>query len=165
MISFVGQQIFHELTCFFRRWYFERSNQLWSLVFYFLGALDKNFAVAINARLWLQPLYGDYSFVGRIIGPILRTLRIVFGSLIYLVILALAFFVWLGWVLLLPFLLWLIFYCSCLLTLTFLPFIRFYFYFLFCWFFFCFFYFFFLSCVSTVNLFQYFQSKIFIHKS
>jgi len=102
MISFIFNQFFHEITCFFRRWYLERSELFWSAVFGFLGVLDKNFAVAINARLWLQPLYGDYSPVGRILGPILRSMRIVFGSSVYAAVLVFAGLVWLVWLLLLP---------------------------------------------------------------
>ncbi|KKT86168.1 MAG: hypothetical protein UX26_C0023G0007 [Parcubacteria group bacterium GW2011_GWC1_45_9] len=79
------------------------------MVFYFLGTLDKNFAVLINARLWLQPLYGDYSPVGRILGPILRSLRIFSGVAVYSLILLLAFFLWLGWILVLPAAIFLIF--------------------------------------------------------
>ncbi len=109
MFSFIFNQIFHEIICFFRRWYLERSEWFWSAVFAFLGVLDKNFAVAINVRLWLQPLYGDYSPVGRILGPILRTLRIVLGGLIYAIVLVIAGSLWLVWLLSIPVVVFLIF--------------------------------------------------------
>lgn len=109
MFSFIFNQIFHEIVCFFRRWYLERSERFWSAVFAFLGVLDKNFAVAINARLWLQPLYGDYSPVGRILGPILRTIRIVFGGSVYSFVLFLAGLIWLVWLLSIPAIIFIIF--------------------------------------------------------
>jgi len=109
MISFIGQQIFHEIICFFRRWYLERSEWFWSAMFSFLAILDKNFAVAINARLWLQPLYGDYSPVGRILGPILRTIRIIFGSSVYAAVFVFAGLIWIAWLLFIPTIIFIIF--------------------------------------------------------
>ncbi|OGY39133.1 MAG: hypothetical protein A2418_03070 [Candidatus Brennerbacteria bacterium RIFOXYC1_FULL_41_11] len=109
MISFVFKQIFHEITCFFRRWYLERSEQFWSAIFYFFRSLDKTLAIEINVRLWLKPLFNDYSPVGRVIGPIFRTLRIVFGGSIYAIVFIFAGLIWLAWLLFLPVFLFFIF--------------------------------------------------------
>lgn len=109
MFSFIFKQFFHEFTCFFRRWYLERLELFWSAVFYFLGSLDKTLAVKINARLWLKPLWNDYSPVGRVIGPILRIARVVFGGSIYALVLFFAGLIWLAWILFLPAFLFLIF--------------------------------------------------------
>ena len=44
--------------------------------------LDRNFAVTLMLRLWATPLFGDPNIVGRVIGFIFRTVRIVIGSVL-----------------------------------------------------------------------------------
>lgn len=102
MIEFIFKKIFQEIIGFFQRWYLEGSEVFWSGVFSLLAVLDREFAVLINLRLITQPLYGDYSPVGRILGPILRLLRVLTGSMVYLLILVSALVLWLIWLLLLP---------------------------------------------------------------
>lgn len=109
VLGYILKQSFHEVVCFFRRWYLERSELFWAKVFENLSLLDRGFAVAINARLVFQPLWGDYSVVGRILGPILRSFRVLLGSFIYFWILLFAGIIWLLWILFLPFCLLLIF--------------------------------------------------------
>lgn len=55
-----------------------------------LTAADQSFAVAITLRHFFEPLYKDYSAIGRILGIFFRTVRVVIGGICYLV-LALAF--------------------------------------------------------------------------
>lgn len=46
--------------------------------------LDRDLALAINFKHITQPIYGDYSVTGRILGPIFRLGRIFFGGVVYL---------------------------------------------------------------------------------
>ena len=98
LIQFFIGQIFHRFVLFFNRWYRLGSIKFWVKVFDWLEALDHTWAIRINVRLWLQPLYGDYTAVGRIVGPIFRTARIIIAAILYLVILTGALAVWLIWI-------------------------------------------------------------------
>ncbi|MEW5805427.1 MAG: hypothetical protein AB1721_01735 [Patescibacteria group bacterium] len=102
MLEFIFRKIFQEIIGFFRGWYIGGTARFWSLALSFLAVLDQQFAVVINLKLINKPLYGDYSAVGRVIGPIFRLFRILLGSTIYLLIFILALLIWLVWVLVLP---------------------------------------------------------------
>ncbi len=97
MIGVVLSSIFQSIVNFFVRWYGIQSQFFWSKVFEFFSQLDRTFGIVVNGRLLFHPLYGDYSPVGRIIGPIFRLGRIVLGAMTYAVLFALAFTAWLVW--------------------------------------------------------------------
>lgn len=75
------------------------TKHFWARVLDHAASFDRSFAIRINARIWLQPLYGDYTIVGRILGPIFRTMRILLGFFMYAVLFLAAFFVWIVWLL------------------------------------------------------------------
>jgi hypothetical protein len=87
---------------FLYHWYADGSR--WFLNFYLscLRALDRSFAVRINLVHFFEPLYRDYSPVGRIIGPILRLFRVLAGSIVYLAISAIFAVLYIAWDLVLP---------------------------------------------------------------
>ncbi len=92
-------QFGRRLTDFMRRWYIEATIRIWAALFDQLQQIDRIFAIRINAKLWLEPLYGDYTPVGRIIGPIFRTFRILLGLSMYGILTALTFIIWVIWLL------------------------------------------------------------------
>lgn len=55
-----------------------------------LTKADQRFALAITLRHFFEPLYKDYSIIGRILGIVFRSVRVLIGGACYL-ILALAF--------------------------------------------------------------------------
>lgn len=68
------------------RWFLKISNRVFTF-------LDRKFAVVLMLRLWFTPLFGDPNVVGRVIGFIFRSIRIITGSiLIFLSELALLFY-------------------------------------------------------------------------
>ncbi len=97
MIFVVLSSLWHCVVNFFVRWYGVQSQFFWGKVFEFFASLDQTFGIVVNARLILQPLYGDYSPIGRIIGPVFRLGRIVFGAMTYVVLFGVAAGVWLAW--------------------------------------------------------------------
>lgn len=97
MILVVLSSIWHSVVNFFVRWYGVQSQFFWSKVFEFFAQLDRTFGIVVNARLFFHPLYGDYSPVGRVIGPIFRLGRILTGAMTYCVLFALAAGAWLVW--------------------------------------------------------------------
>jgi len=64
---------------FFYLWYITESKNFWRKELAFLQQVERDIGVRINMKLWLQPIYGDYSYEGRVIGPIFRTFRIFIG--------------------------------------------------------------------------------------
>ena len=55
-----------------------------------LTVADRSFAIAITLRHFFEPLYKDYSIIGRILGVVFRSVRVVIGGAVYL-LLALGF--------------------------------------------------------------------------
>ena len=74
-----------------------------AVFYFFLRWLDREFAVAITARHWFKPLYGDFTILGYIFGFIFRTLRILAGTAIYTVIAAVFLVLFLFWAAFPPF--------------------------------------------------------------
>jgi hypothetical protein len=59
--------------------------------------MDRTFAVRVTVRHFFEPLWGDYSPVGRIIGPIFRACRVLIGGVAYIVIAAIWVIILLAW--------------------------------------------------------------------
>ncbi len=84
---------------FFRLWYIEGSDSYWQKSFLLLGSFEQEIAVIPTIYHWLSPLYQDYSIMGRVLGPIFRTGRIIFGITFYFIIIvaiAIGYLVWMG---------------------------------------------------------------------
>ncbi|MEK7137868.1 MAG: hypothetical protein AAB787_00005 [Patescibacteria group bacterium] len=99
---YIVRRFFYYVLNFFHHWYFHGSR---NLAHYFLSVFesaDKTFAVKITLKYFFQPLYKDYSVVGRILGVIFRTVRILMGLTVYLFLGAVFLAVYLAWVLFLP---------------------------------------------------------------
>ncbi len=82
---------------FVYKWYFADSKSYWNSVISFVKFMDRDLGVVANIYNWTSPLYGDYSLIGKAIGPIFRTFRIFFGGLAHLLIFIIAFSFYLFW--------------------------------------------------------------------
>jgi hypothetical protein len=91
-------RLFYRIGDFFRHWYADGSRVIAHRFISTLEDVDQSLAVAITLRHFFQPLYKDYSVIGRILGVIFRTGRILIGGAIYLVIAALFFAFYLVWI-------------------------------------------------------------------
>lgn len=103
--AYLISQLRERILIFLERWYREASIHYWNWVIEEFRQLDRTFALKINLRLLFQPLYGDYTLVGRILGPFFRFFRILFGLGIYLVFFSLALIFWFIWLGTIPYLL------------------------------------------------------------
>jgi hypothetical protein len=83
---------------FLRRWYLDASLRFWATVLENFTKLDRIFAIKIMIQTIGLPLYGDYSIVGRILGPIFRTGRIMIALPIYILYFSFFAFLWVLWV-------------------------------------------------------------------
>ena len=64
-----------------------------------LTAADRSFAVAITLRHFFEPLYKDYSIIGRILGIVFRSARVAIGAMFYLIlalVFVVAYLIWLA---------------------------------------------------------------------
>lgn len=68
----------------------------------FLKAVERDIGVMINLKLITQPIFGDYTYMGRVIGPIFRFGRVVIGSAIMAVSIIAVVFVYIVWIILPP---------------------------------------------------------------
>lgn len=83
---YLVHRFFYRLTDFFHHWYIHGSRRTLHLWVSQLERLDRTFAVRVTLRHFFEPLYQDYSIMGRILGVIFRTLRILLGFLIYAIV-------------------------------------------------------------------------------
>ncbi len=81
------------------KWYITDSKSYWNSVIVFLKFMDRDLGLVANIYNWTSPLYGDYSLIGKAIGPIFRTFRIILSGLAYsgIIVIAASFYaLWLA---------------------------------------------------------------------
>ena len=100
------QRLIYRIFEFFHHWYVDGSRAIGKQFIVTLTAVDQSFAVAITLRHFFEPLYKDYSPVGRVLGIIFRTGRIIFGTVAYIVISIIFAAIYLAWLALPIALLW-----------------------------------------------------------
>lgn len=94
---------------FLKHWYVDGFLRSVDWTLYILEHLDRNIALRITVKNWLQPLYQDYTIIGFIWGFIFRTIRIIAGLAIYFVVLMAALSLFLLWSAFPAFVIWQIF--------------------------------------------------------
>lgn len=65
----------------------------------FLIAADNILELGANLRLWfaIEPLFGDYNWQGRLVGFLIRSVRVVVTLVVYLAILGVGILATLAW--------------------------------------------------------------------
>ncbi len=91
------QRFFYRIADFFHHWYVDGSRAIGNQFMVTLQATDQAFAIKITLRYFFQPLYKDYSVIGRILGIIFRTGRIIIGGVVYLLIVVAFAIVYIAW--------------------------------------------------------------------
>lgn len=85
---------------FFYGWYVDETINYWKWFIRLLKTIDMDVGLIGNLQNWTSPLFGDYSLIGIIVGPIMRTFRIIFGAAFYFLIAVIAAIVYLLWIIL-----------------------------------------------------------------
>jgi hypothetical protein len=80
---YLGGRFFFRIADFFRHWYADGTRYLFHGFISFLASLDRVFAVRITWHYFTRPLYGDYSAVGRVLGVVFRSFRILIALAVY----------------------------------------------------------------------------------
>jgi len=100
ILIYLFKRFIYRLKEFLRHWYIKSFFIYTNFIVSFLERLDQVLALKITLRHIFQPLYGDYSILGHILGFIFRSSRIIVASFIYLCIILLAIGVYVIWLLL-----------------------------------------------------------------
>lgn len=87
---------------FFYFWYAQSSKDFWNKEIEFLKGVERDIGVIINLKLITQPIFSDYTYMGRFLGPIFRLCRVIIGLIIMAVSIAAVIIVYLFWIILPP---------------------------------------------------------------
>jgi hypothetical protein len=101
-LVYLTGRFFYRLRDFFHHWYVDASRHFAYAFTAFLESLDRTFAVKITLKYFFYPLYKDYSVIGRVLGVIFRSGRIIIGVAVYAFWTALFGLVYLAWILIPP---------------------------------------------------------------
>jgi hypothetical protein len=85
-VVYLARRLLYRFLDFFHHWYIDGSRAIGRRFMATLTAADQSLAVAITVRHFFEPLYKDYSIIGRILGVVFRSFRILIGGLFYLLI-------------------------------------------------------------------------------
>lgn len=97
LVIYAFNRFIFRVAEFIRHWYVDFFKFYSHKTISLLERLDRVFALKITLEHWLEPLYQDRTISGYIFGFIFRTLRILIGAAIYLIIISIAFFFYLIW--------------------------------------------------------------------
>lgn len=80
-------------------WYFKGSLDFWRRELDFIKSTERDMGLVLNLKLITQPIFGDYTYMGRIIGPIFRLFRVLSSVIILLIsclAIIVAYFIWIA---------------------------------------------------------------------
>lgn len=83
-------------------WYIKSSKDFWKNEVEFMRSVEREIGVMINLKLITQPIFGDYSYVGRFLGPFFRFCRVTVGLMILLISFVFTILIYIIWILLPP---------------------------------------------------------------
>lgn len=101
-LVYLGNRFLFRLGDFFHHWYAHASRRFGYAFTVILEHLDRTFAVKITLKHFFHPLYKDYSAIGRILGIIFRSGRIIIGVAVYIFWAAVFAAVYVVWLLIPP---------------------------------------------------------------
>lgn len=96
-LSYLVQLALSRVSGFFVHWYGDGTRAFLRSYRTASDSLESVVASRAMLHLLLRPLYGDYSIVGRIIGPIFRLGRLLLGGVAHAAIATMFFVVWFLW--------------------------------------------------------------------
>lgn len=82
-LGYIVGRFFYRIYGFFHHWYIDGSRRFLAYGFDAFSDLDQIFAVRMTVRYFFHPLYKDYSIVGRILGIVFRSGRLVVAFALY----------------------------------------------------------------------------------
>ena len=99
-LAYLVHRFLYRICEFLSHWYVGGFLAIARRTLTILERLDQTLALWVTVRYLFKPLYQDYSAIGYILGFIFRATRLCVGGAVYLVIVAIAAALYLGWALL-----------------------------------------------------------------
>ncbi len=96
-LVYLIERFFSRIRDFFYHWYLGGSLFIFRYFMDVLESFDRTLALKVTLLHFFEPLYGDYSIVGRVLGIIFRTFRVLIGSVVYFFLAAIASIIYLIW--------------------------------------------------------------------
>ena len=87
-LTYLISRFFYRVFDFFHHWYMDGSKLFFHNMVSFLESLDQTIALRVTLKYFFQPLYKDYTVIGRILGVVFRTGRMAIGAVVYSVVIA-----------------------------------------------------------------------------
>ena len=97
-LGYLLHRFFYRIFTFFRHWYLDGSRSFARAFMATLEYIDRSLAVKITLEHFFEPLYKDYSLIGRILGVIFRSVRVVIGVAVYVIVAIVFLCAYLAWV-------------------------------------------------------------------
>lgn len=85
-VVYLARRFVYRFLDFFHHWYIDGSRAFGRRFMGTLTVADQSFAVAITFRHFFEPLYKDYTVIGRIMGFFFRSARILIGGVFYIIL-------------------------------------------------------------------------------
>ncbi|MDO8515789.1 MAG: hypothetical protein Q7S28_00910 [bacterium] len=96
-LGYLISRFFYRIGNFFHHWYIDGSRYLGHHFILILEGFDATLALRITLKYFFEPLYKDYTAIGRILGFVFRTGRIVIGFGVYSVLAVVFFIIYVIW--------------------------------------------------------------------
>lgn len=97
LVYYLFNRFLHRLLKFLQRWYFGSFKIYSHFIFSLLERVDRKLAFKITLRNLFKPLYQDESFIGHILGFCFRTVRLMAGGIIYIILITIFILIYLAW--------------------------------------------------------------------
>jgi len=98
-LIYIANRVLYRIGDFFHHWYIDGSRRFIHAFISKLEELDKAFAFRVTIKHFFEPLYKDYSIVGRILGIVFRLGRIAVGGVTYAFISVVFLAAYIAWLL------------------------------------------------------------------
>lgn len=109
-LQYLVRRFAHRISEFLIHWYVHGFYRFWNFAMTTVRSFDQTIALSMTLRYFFQPLYQDYSFVGRSLGILFRSFRVLVGGLFYGVFLLIIIVAYIVWIFIPPYLLSRVFY-------------------------------------------------------
>lgn len=96
-VVYLGQRFIYRILDFFHHWYIHGSVAIGHAFMGAITAADRSLALKVTLRHFFEPLYKDYSAIGRILGVVFRTGRILVAGVAYVVLALIFLAAYLAW--------------------------------------------------------------------
>jgi len=87
-LTYLAGRFIYRILDFFNHWYIGASRVFFHKLVSFLEELDQTIALRVTLKYFFQPLFKDYTVIGRILGVVFRTGRALIGAIIYFLVIA-----------------------------------------------------------------------------